>query len=67
MKKGVPNSPLGIYLNVDLEIVDTTFNLDPVWAEKLKKNEVSESEIYQAMNMYNNVVMSIKMVLKVVK
>lgn len=65
--KGVSNSPLGVTLNVDFELVETTFNLDPEWAAKLQSGELSETEIYGAMKKYNNVVMSTHMVLQVLK
>lgn len=61
------NSPLGLYLNVDFEIMSFDYILDPLWAEKLNNKELSETQIAQAFRNYNNVVKEIRMVLKVVK
>jgi hypothetical protein len=67
IKGGYANSPLGLYLDVDFEIVQVKYNLDPVWLEKLKKGEISEAQIDQAFRNLNNVVKEIRMTLKVVK
>ena len=64
---GYANSPLGIYLDVDFEIESVNYTLDPVWAEKLNKKEITEEYIDQAFRNFNNVVKEIRMVLKVVK
>lgn len=64
---GYANSPLGIYLDVDFEIESVNYTLDPVWAEKLDKKEITEEYIDQAFRNFNNVVKEIRMVLKVVK
>ena len=41
--------------------------LDPVWADKLNKGEITEEYVNQAFRNFNNVVKEIRMVLKVVK
>jgi hypothetical protein len=64
-RTGSSNTPLGLYLNVDFEVVDVNWILDPVWVEVLKDKD--EMLINQAMKRYNNVVMEIQMVLEVVK
>jgi hypothetical protein len=64
---GYANSPLGIYLDVDFEIESVNFTLDPVWAEKLDRKEITEEYIDQAFRNFNNVVKEIRMVLRVVK
>lgn len=64
---GFPNSPLGLYLDVDFEIVNTTYFVDPVWAQKRENKEFTESDVYQASRMYNNVIKGTRMILKVVK
>ena len=64
---GYANSPLGIYLDVDFEIESVNYTLDPVWAEKLNRKEITEEYIDQAFRNFNNVVKEIRMVLKVVK
>jgi len=67
IKGGYANSPLGLYLDVDFEIVQVNYNLDPVWLEKLKKGEISEAQVDQASRNFNNVVKEIRMIVRVVK
>lgn len=64
---GYANSPLGIYLEVDFEIESVNYTLDPVWAEKLNRKEITEEYIHQAVRNFNNVVKEFRIVLKVVK
>jgi hypothetical protein len=64
---GYANSPLGIYLDVDFEIESVNYTLDPVWAERLNRKEITEEYIAQAFRNFNNVVKEIRMVLRVVK
>ena len=61
------NSPLGLYLDVDLEIISVNYILDPLWTEKLNSKQLSESEMEEAYRNYNNVVKEIRMIIKVVK
>ena len=61
------NSPLGLYLDVDFEMASVNYVLDPLWAEKLRTKEVTDSQVDQAFRNFNNVVKEIRMVLKVVK
>ncbi len=61
------NSPLGLYLNVDFEIADVKYILDPVWLEKLNGKEITETQVDQAFRNFNNVAKEIRMVLRVVK
>ena len=65
VKQGCSNSPLGLYLDVDFEIVNVDWILDPVWAEVLKGKD--QELISQAKNRYNNVVKEIQMTIEVKK
>ena len=67
VKKGCANSPLGIYLDVDLEIVQVNYVPDPLWIQSLKEGKSSEKDILSAAKKYNNVIKEIRMVLKVIK
>ncbi len=67
IEDGFANSPLGLYLDVDFEIVHTCIVLDPVWQKKLTDNEVSEAHVREAISKYNNVVVETQMILQVVK
>jgi hypothetical protein len=58
---------LGLYLDVDFEIASVSYILEPVWAEKLNKKIINESQIDEAFRNFNNVVKEVRMILKVVK
>lgn len=67
IKERCANSPLGLYLDVDFEIIDVKYILDPLWLEKLNSKEITETQVDQAFRNFNNVVMEIRMVIRVVK
>lgn len=64
---GMPNSPLGVYLDVDLEIVHLNVTADPLWAQMLREKKVSRDELISAARRYNNVIKEFHMVVKVIK
>ena len=61
--RGWANTPLAIYLNVDLELVHTNVELLPHWGEKLRNGIITEEELNYAMDTYNNVVNDLTMTL----
>jgi SAM-dependent methyltransferase len=63
-EKGWPNTPLGLYLDVDFEIVTTNFTLTPQWMQKYQTGKSTLEEINEAMERYHNVVDEIHMVLQ---
>jgi predicted SAM-dependent methyltransferase len=65
MTKGCSNTPLAFQLDVDFEIRDHHWILDPVWAEILKDKD--ECMVSQAARRYNNVVREIQIILEVLK
>ncbi len=67
IRNGYANSPLGVYLDVDFEVVRTAYVLESEWDRKLSAKEMTEGEIMYAMRTYNNVVKETQIVLKVVK
>jgi hypothetical protein len=67
IKRGYANSPLGLYLGVDFEIVHVKYILDPLWLEKLNSGKITETQVDEAFRNFNNVVMETRMVLRVVK
>lgn len=67
MKHGNPNSPLGLYLNIDFEIEKSTFFLDPIWLKKIQNNEIDEAFLNQAKRNFNNVAKAIQIILIVKK
>jgi hypothetical protein len=64
---GYANSPLGLYIDVDYEIKEIQYVLDPVWDEKLNKGEITAEFVDQAFRNFNNVVREIRISLTVVK
>jgi len=66
-RKECSNSPLGIFLDVDFELVAYKFTLDADWQKKVDEGLCSESDLFQAIKKYNNVVKEIQMALRVVK
>ena len=58
-----PNTPLAIYLDVDLELTHTNFVLTPYWAHKWSNRMLSKDELDYAMATYNNVVDEVAMTL----
>ena len=64
---GFSNTPLGVYLGVDLRIVAYAKVLDPAWKRRHDAGEVSTDELRHAMRSYNNVVEELQATLEVVK
>jgi hypothetical protein len=67
IKAGFANSPLGLYLNVDFEITDVNYILDPLWLQKLNSREITETQVDEALRNFNNVVTEMRILLRVVK
>ena len=64
---GAANTPLGLYLDVDFELVDVRYPLDEPWLTQLARQQISPEEIMVAMKKFNNVAKEIHLSLKVVK
>jgi hypothetical protein len=62
--KGWPNTPLGMYLDVDFEMVSTNYTLTPRWAAKYQSGQMTEAQVGEALEMYHNVVDEIHIVLR---
>jgi hypothetical protein len=62
-----PNTPLALYLGVDIEIEHVNFDLMPFWAEEFQQGRKSREEIEFAIASYYNVVNEITVTLRVVK
>jgi tetratricopeptide (TPR) repeat protein len=67
VEAGFANSPLGLYLDVDLEVVSVEHVLDEPWATRYTQKQMTEQELFEAIRRYNNVVKEFHMVVKVVK
>ena len=66
-KKGIPNTPLGLYLGVDFEIVSFDVLPDEPWRSRLQKGKINSAELQEAMRLYNNVIMETTIVMRAVK
>lgn len=64
---GAANSPLALYHDVDFEIIGASYDLNPAWEEKLRKGEIDEAALRQAIVSHNNVVKTVSIELKVIK
>lgn len=65
--KGMANSPLALYLDVDFELVSVNMILDEPWLSRFTRKQLSREELTQAMRMHNNVVREIDIRLRAVK
>ena len=63
-KLGWPNTPLGLYLDVDFEILATTITLTPRWMQKHQSGEITREQLGEAMESHHNVVDEFHMVLQ---
>ena len=62
------NSPLGLYLGVDFELVSTKLVLDEAWMAKLTMDGVVDMErANEAVARYNNVASEYRMIIRAVK
>jgi hypothetical protein len=65
--QGNVNSPLGLYLGVDLEPIFAAYMLEEPWRSRVDNKEITWDEAVLAVDQYNNVAKEIHTVLKVIK
>ena len=65
--RGGANTPLGIYLGVDLAVESAEFDLDDRWLGRLQRGEITETDVQHAQKTYFNVISQITIVLKAIK
>jgi len=66
-KGGFANSQLARYLDVDFEIKDVQFIIEPVWMNKLNSGKITRDQLNENMALFNNVIKETKTVLEVIK
>jgi hypothetical protein len=66
-QEGRPNTPLGLYLDVDFEIVKADYVPSETWRRSMKAGRMSQAQFTEAAHTLNNVVQEIHIVLKAVK
>ncbi len=61
------NTPLGLYIGVDLLVESTNYLLADPWNTLYEQKKISPEEVQQASRLYNNVVKQIELTLRAVK
>ena len=67
LRNGHSDSITAFEEEIDLEICDVQFEYLPHWGDRLKKGEISEEELNYALNTFNNVALSMKLLIQVNK
>jgi hypothetical protein len=66
-EEGSANSPLGLYLDVDLELKNLILHPSDDWYALHPERPVNEELFLRESNLYNNLVLQYEMILEVVK
>jgi hypothetical protein len=66
-KSGFSNSPLGLYLDVDFTVAALQLELAQPWLDKWKSKELTDEQVTEAMQKFNNVVKTIRVQWTVIK
>ncbi len=64
---GEANTPLGRYLDIDLEIENVEQILDPMWGQRMKAKQLSQQDLLFATQSYNNVIKELRITVRVNK
>lgn len=67
IRENPSDSLLAFEHGIDLEVCDVKFEYLPHWEERLKSGEISEEELNYALNTFNNVALSMKLLIQVNK
>jgi glycosyltransferase involved in cell wall biosynthesis len=67
ISRGLPGTPLALYLELDFELQSSTLQLDPHWEAQYRSGKVSQEQLERAILDLNNVVRSTEVVLRAVK
>ena len=67
LKKGESDSLIAFEEEVDIEIVDTKFIYTPPWDEKMRSGQITQEELNYALNHFNNVALSMIVLLQIHK
>ena len=66
-KEGVPNTPLGIYLDIDFEIKHVKQMLEEEYLMLFQQKKISERELVKMISERNNIVTEYQITLEVIK
>ena len=67
IKRGGTESLIAFDNDIDIEIVDTQFIYTDIWKKKIQKREINEEELTYALNHFNNVALSMVLLIQVFK
>jgi hypothetical protein len=67
MRENQSDSLLAFEHDIDLEVCDVKFEYLPHWEKRLKSGEITEEELNYALNTFNNVALSMKLLIQVSK
>lgn len=65
--RGVANTPLALYLDVDFEVEQASHTLDPLWQAQLASGKMKPEELSAMAQQVNNVIKQTDVELRVVK
>jgi hypothetical protein len=64
---GVPNSPLALYLDVDFQIESSIVNIEKKYLEELNAGKLTNDELMQMIDTFNNIATSYKIIMRPIK
>ena len=67
IKENQSDSLLAFEYDIDLEVCDVQFEYLPHWEERRKRGEITEEDLNYALNTFNNVALSMKLLIQVNK
>ena len=67
IKKGLSNSPLGLYLNIDFELKKTMIKPSQDWFRLYPEQNVDLNFLQQQSAIYNNLIEQYDMIIEVIK
>jgi hypothetical protein len=67
LAKGTANTPLGLYLGVDLKIESINYDLSEPWRELHELKKITKADLQHAIRSYNNVIQQITFVMVAIK
>ena len=65
--RGIPNTPLGLHLEIDLEIESVNMTPEEPWRSRFQNGEIDSQQLADAARQYNNVIRELTVVLRAVK
>jgi len=67
IEKGMGNSPLGLQLGIDFELVSVDIVPDRPWREKVERGEITMQQLSEAARDMNNVIVETTIVMRALK